>query len=127
MDADEERLNTISHTILGCAYRVSNEMGTGFLEKVYENAMVIELKHAGLKVQQQAPIIVRYRGFEVGEYFADLLVEDCVIVELKCCEGFDDAHVAQCLNYLKATGIKLCLLINFGKTRAEIKRLVRGL
>jgi GxxExxY protein len=127
MDADENKLNSLSQVILGCAYKVSNELGTGFLEKVYENAMMVELTEAGLKVRQQVPITVRYHGFVVGEYFADLLVEDCIIIELKCCEGFDDAHLAQCLNYLKATGIKLCLLINFGKTRVEVKRLVRGL
>ena len=127
MNTDKEQIDHLTGIIIGCSHRVSNEMGIGFLEKVYENAMMVELTQAGLKVRQQAPIVVKYRGYVVGEYFADLLVEDCIIIELKYCEGFDDAHIAQCLNYLKATGIKLCLLINFGKSKVEIKRLVRNL
>ena len=127
MHADERRLNSVSEMIIGCAYRVANEMGVGFLEKVYENAMFVELTQAGTKVVQQFPIVVRYRGFVVGDYYADLLVDDYVLVELKHAEGFDDMHIAQCQNYLKATGLKLCLLINFGKSKIEIKRLVNNL
>jgi len=89
--------------------------------------MFVELTKAGIKVEQQFPIVVSYRGFMVGDYCADLLVDDCVIVEPKYAEGFDDLHIAQFLNYLKATGLKLCLLINFGKSKIEIKRLVDNL
>jgi GxxExxY protein len=91
------------------------------LEKVYQNALVIELRKRGLKVQPQAPIQVFYDGQKVGEYFADLLVEDCVIVELKAAEGLVDEHHAQLLNYLKATNIEVGLLLNFGP-KPEIKR-----
>lgn len=127
MHADERGLNSVSEVIIGCAYRVGNELGVGFLEKVYENAMFVELTRSGMKVAQQFPITVRYQGFVVGEYFGDLLVNECVLVELKHAQGFDDLHIAQCLNYVKATGLKLCLLINFGKPKIEIKRLVNNL
>jgi len=117
-------LNRVTEKIIGCVHRVSNTLGTGFLEKVYENAMVIELRKAGLKVEQQHPIKVLYDGTVVGEYAADLWVEECVIVELKAVKALDEVHSAQCLNYLKATGIKVCLLVNFGKPRADIRRIV---
>ena len=125
MHADERGLNAITEKIIGCAYAVGNELGCGFLEKVYENAMFVELTAAGLRAEQQKNVIIRYRGAVVGEYLADLIVEGQVLVELKHCKDFDDVHIAQCLNYLKATGLKVCLLINFGKTKVEIKRLVR--
>lgn len=126
MHADErrERLNQISEKIIGCAYAVGNGLGSGFLEKCYENALAHELRCNGLKTVQQSPIQVKYKGVVVGEYVADLLVEDSVIVELKVCKGFDEVHAAQCLNYLKATGLSLCLLINFGRPKLEIRRLV---
>lgn len=89
--------------------------------------MFVELTHAGLKAEQQRRLVVLYRGAVVGEYIADLIVEECVMVEVKHVRAIDDVHVAQCLNYLKATGLKICLLINFGKSRIEIKRLVREL
>ena len=119
-----ESFNPITEKIIGCAYTVSNALGAGFLEKVYENALAHELRKAGLKVQQQHPIQVRYDGIVVGDYIADLFIEDCILVELKAVKALDEIHQAQCLNYLKATGLRLCLLINFGKTRVEIKRLV---
>ena len=97
-------------------------MGAGFLEKVYENALAIELRKNGLEVKQQAPIKVVYEETVVGEYFADLLVSDLVIVELKAVKEISDAFAAQCLNYLKATGLPICLLMNFGKPRVEVKR-----
>lgn len=126
MDAQErDRLTGITEKIIGCAYAVGNELGHGFLEKVYENSLAIELRAAGLKVEQQKSVAVRYRGELAGEYSADLLVEDRVLVELKAARALDDANVAQCLNYLKATGLSLCLLLNFGKGRVEVKRLVR--
>lgn len=112
----------ITETIIGCAFKVGNTLGYGFAEKVYENALAIEIQKNGLRLAQQVPITVHYEGSVVGEYIADLIVENCVLVELKSAKGIDDAHIAQCLNYLKATKIKVGLLINFGK-RVDIKRL----
>jgi len=127
MDADERRLNEVTERIIGCAYDVANGLGCGFLEKVYENAMRIELRRAGLVALQQHPIPVSWRGEIVGDYYADLLVEGCVVVELKAVKAFDDVHMAQCLNYLKATGLRICLLINFAKPKIEVKRIVSNL
>ena len=118
-------LDRITERIIGCAYTVGNALGCGFLEKVYENALVHELRKAGLAVQQQQPITVSYDGAVVGEFAADLLVEGSVLVELKAAKALDDVHTAQCLNYLKATGLQVCLLINFGRTKVEVKRIVR--
>ena len=118
-----ESYNPITERIIGCAYTVGNALGVGFLEKVYENALAHELRKAGLKVQQQYPIQVYYDGIVVGDYVADLFIEDCILVELKAVKALDEIHQAQCLNYLKATGLRLCLLINFGNRRVEIKRL----
>jgi GxxExxY protein len=126
MHADEQRLNEITQKIIGCAYDVANGLGCGFLEKVYENALRLDFRRAGLVVLQQHPIPVMWRGEVVGDYYADLLVEGCVIVELKCVKSFDEVHMAQCLNYLKATGIRICLLINFAKTQIEVKRIVNN-
>ena len=103
---------------------MANTLGHGFLEKVYENALAHELGKAGLAVRRQVPIEVRYDGIVVGEYAADLMVESSVLVELKAVRSLDDQHLAQCLNYLKATGLKVCLLFNFGRPRVEIKRVV---
>jgi GxxExxY protein len=127
MNADIDRINEMTEKIIGCAYTVWNTLGYGFLEKVYENAMRIELTDRGLSVFQQRPTVVFYRGQNVGEYFSDLLVEDKVVVELKSAKALDEAHVTQCLNYLKATGLKICLLLNFGSSKVEIKRIVLGL
>jgi len=107
--------------ILKAFYTVYNTLGYGFLEKVYENALVVELKSAGLLVEQQRGITVHYRNTPVGEYFADLIVNDVVIVELKSAEAIASAHEAQLTNYLKATNYEVGLLLNFGKT-AEYKR-----
>ena len=96
------------------------------MEKVYENALAHELEKAGFFVQPQEAVHVFYNGFMVGEYFPDLLVERSVIVELKAVKALDDIHMAQCINYLKATHLKLCLLINFGNPEVEIKRLVHN-
>ena len=127
MDADGRRLNDTTETIMGCAYRVSNILGSGFLEKVYENALAIEVKKAGLSVVQQARIEVTYEGHVVGEYCADLLVEASVIVEFKAAKALDEVNMAQCLNYLKATDLRLCLLLNFGKPKLVIRRIVNKL
>jgi GxxExxY protein len=123
MNTDAHRLNALTEKVIGCAYQVSNELGCWFLEKVYENAMAHEIRKRGLLVAQQQPIIVRYDGVVVGEYCADLVIENLVLVELKVAKGLDEIHSAQCLNYLKATGFPVCRLINFGKAKIEIKRL----
>jgi GxxExxY protein len=126
MHTDEHRweLNELTATIIGCVYTVANTLGSGFLEKIYENALAHELRKAGLRVAAQCPLKVHYDGIIVGEYNADLLVEDTVIIELKAVKNIDDVHRAQCLNYLKATGLHICLLINFGTPKVEIKRIV---
>ncbi len=126
IDTDKRRLklNEITETIIGCAFEVANTLGSGFLERVYENALAHEIRAQGLDLQQQTPIQVRYDEIVVGEYFADLLVENRVIVELKAVKAFDEVHMAQCLNYLKASGLRVCLLINFGQPKIQIKRLV---
>jgi len=108
----------ITERIIGAAYEVYNILGYGFLEKVYENALVLELRGDGLDVKQQHPITVIYKGEVIGEYFADLIVEDKVIVELKSANAIDPAHEVQLVHYLKATKLEVGLLINFGK---EIK------
>jgi len=111
----------ITSEIIASFYAVYNNLGYGFLEKVYENALVFELEKRGLKVQQQLPIKVHYEGKVVGEYFADLVVNEKVIVELKVAEEIGKAHEAQLVNYLKVTNIEVGLLLNFGK-EAEFKR-----
>ncbi len=116
----------ITEKIIGCAYTVSNELGVGFLEKVYENSLFIELVKQGFQVEKQKSILVTYGGEVVGEYIADLIVEQCVIVELKAVKILDRIHQAQLLNYLKATGIHTGLLLNFGTVRIGIKRMVLG-
>jgi len=127
MNTDERRLEIdgITEKIIGCAYTVGNELGPGFLEKVYENALAHELQKAGLDAKQQYGIQVTYDGVLVGEFAADVFVEECVLLELKTAKALDEAHMAQCLNYLKATGLQVCLLINFGTPKVQIKRIVR--
>ncbi len=117
-------INQITERIIGCGFRVSNQLGVGFLEKVYENALAYELRKSGLEVRQQFPTPVYYDGFQVGDYVADLLVEKTVLVELKAVHAVDDVHFAQCLNYLKATGLPVCLLLNFGVPELFVKRIV---
>lgn len=128
MDADGRRkeFDRITEKIIGCIYKVSNALGSGFLEKVYENALAHELRKSGLQTRQQHGIQVKYDGAIVGEFAADLLIEENVLIELKTAKALDDAHIAQCLNYLKATGLSVCLLVNFGKPKVEIRRLVRN-
>jgi GxxExxY protein len=124
MNADERRLNTITERIIGRCYTVANVLGPGFLEKVYENALAHELRKTGLYVEQQKAIEVKYDGIVVGTYTADLLVARSVLVELKAVKQFDEIHIAQCLNYLRATGLGICLLVNFGAPKVEIRRLI---
>jgi GxxExxY protein len=127
MHADGVRLNELSGRVIGCAFTVLNTLGAGFLEKVYENALAHELRKAGLDVVQQRSLTVTYDGVVVGQYFVDLMVERALLVELKFANGWDEGHRAQCVNYLKASGFHLCLLLNFGKSRLEIKRVANGL
>ncbi|QQS31570.1 MAG: GxxExxY protein [Acidobacteriota bacterium] len=122
----ESELNSLSEKVIGCCHTISNSLGSGFLEKVYENALAHELRKLGLRVKTQQPIYVIYDGVIVGEYFADLLIEGVLIVELKSCNGFNEIHKAQCINYLNATKLPLCLLINFGRPRVEVKRIFQS-
>ncbi len=115
-----------TEAIIGCAYAVANTLGNGFLEKVYENALTYELKKRGLRVEQQCPVPVHYDDIIVGEYVADLLVADTVLVELKAVKNIEDIHIAQCIHYLKATVLQLCLLVNFGTPRVQIKRIINN-
>lgn len=119
---DENDLNLLTEKVIGCAFSVGNALGVGFLEKVYENGLAYELRKAGFKVEQQKPINVIYDGVIIGDYFADLLVNDFLLIELKTVKSFDEIHSAQCLNYLKATKLPLCLLINFGRPRVDVRR-----
>lgn len=116
----------ITHQIIGCAYTVYNTLGFGFLGKVYENSMMIELRKAGLKAEQQHPIKVKYNDAVVGDYLADLLVENGIIVELKSIVQLGREHEVQLVNYLKATGKDIGLLIIFGE-KIQIKRKTREL
>ncbi len=126
MNADMN-INDLTYQINGAIFEVSRTLGAGFIEKVYENALMIELRKRGLEAESQAPIKVFYKEEAVGEYFADILVEDKIIIELKAVENISKLHEAQILNYLKATGIQLGLLVNFKHPKAEIKRMVLGL
>ncbi|MBL8519861.1 MAG: GxxExxY protein [Betaproteobacteria bacterium] len=128
MDADEKRksLDALTHTIIGAAHRVSLELGFGFLEKVYENALRIELASIGHEVETQVPFDIRFKGQLVGHYAADMVVAGKILVEVKALDALATAHTAQCLNYLKASGISVCLLLNFGRAKLETKRVVHG-
>lgn len=113
----------LSESILKVFYDVYNELGYGFLEKVYQNAMYLELKSLGFKVEPKRQIKVYYKNEVVGDFFADLLINDVIILELKACDSLVKSHYVQTLNYLKATNIEIGLLLNFGE-KPEIKRLI---
>ena len=115
---------TVSQRVIRCAFDVSNTLGAGFLEKVYENALCVELKKNGLKFQSQKPVVVNYKGFQVGEYIADIVVEDKLLLELKALAALCSSHEAQLINYLKATNLSVGLLLNFGRPKLGIKRIV---
>jgi GxxExxY protein len=117
-------INDITYAINGAAFEVNRILGSGFLEKVYENALLVELRERGFNAESQVPVKVFYKNKVVGEYIIDILVEKKVIVELKTVEKFDNVHEAQLLNYLKASGIQVGLLINFKHPKVEIKRMV---
>src|SRR5258708_477965 len=114
----------LSYKVVGLAMEVHNELGPGFLEKVYENALMVLFQENGIRASQQVPISVTFHERIVGDYFADILVEDSIILELKALDRIAEIHKAQTLNYLRATQFKLALLINFGKHRLEYERLV---
>ncbi len=126
MHAEGMTPNELSGRVIGCAFTVLDTLGTGFLEKVYENALAHELRKTGLDVVQQVGLAVTYDGVMVDQYFVDLVVEHALLFELKTADAFDEGHRAQCVNYLKASGLRLCLLLNFGKSRLEIKRVANG-
>ena len=115
----------LSKNIIGAAIEVHKVLGNGFLEKVYENALLKELTTRGIKAKSQVPINIEYKGSSVGEYYADIFVEDKIILELKVCKAIEDIHKAQLLNYLKGTGIKVGYLFNFGaEGKLDFKRMV---
>ena len=126
MNADNTELDSLTEKVLGAGFEVSNTLGAGFLEKVYPRALLRELGLRGIRVTAEASFAVIYKGHSVGEYFADLLVEDALVVELKCAERLANEHTAQCLNYLRASGRTVCLLVNFQKPKVEWKHIVRG-
>jgi GxxExxY protein len=115
----------ITQAVIGCAFEVINELGAGFLESVYEKALLVALRQRGLSVISQHPIKVMFRGECVGDFYADLFVEGKVLVELKAVKAIAPEHQAQIINYLNATGIEVGLLINFGNPKLEYKRFTR--
>ena len=114
----------ITEAIIGAAFEVYNNLGYGFLERVYHRALQVELIQRGFRTELERRLTVHYKSTIVGEYDADLIVEDCVVVEIKVAPQYDKRDEAQLLNELKATGLKLGLLLNFGRTKVEFKRLV---
>ncbi len=126
MDTDEYKHKALTERIIQAAFTVHNTLGSGFLEKVYENAMFIELCKAGLNVVQQAPLQVMYNGSIVGEYYADLVVDNKIILELKAVLHILPVHEVQLVNYLKATGMEVGLLINFAGERVEVRRKIQS-
>jgi GxxExxY protein len=123
-ERESEVLDALVERVVGAIYEVSNVLGAGFLEKVYERALLKELVLRGMTVQSQAGFPVSYKGQCVGEYIADLVVEQRLVVEIKCVDCFANEHLAQCINYLRASGLKMALLVNFQKPKVEWKRVV---
>jgi GxxExxY protein len=124
--SEEELIHKeLVYEVVGCAMKVHRELGYSFLEKVYENSMMVLLNKKSIKAKQQFPVPVHFENVIVGEYFADFMIEDKILVELKTVEKITNVHFAQVLNYLKATGIKLGLLINFGPRKLEYERIVK--
>jgi GxxExxY protein len=122
----EEYLDSLTERVLGAIFEVSNTLGAGFLEKIYQRALLTELRLRGIRAIAEASLTVLYKGQRVGDYFADVLVEDVLVVELKCAERLSNEHTAQCLNYLRASDRTVCLLVNFQKSKVEWKRIVQG-
>ena len=119
MDTDD-----LTGSVLNAIFEVANTLGAGFLEKVYQRALLKELKMTGLDANAEVSFPVIYKGHPVGQYYADVIVENTVVIELKCVDRFAPEHLAQCLNYLKASRLKLCLLINFQKPTLTWKRII---
>ncbi len=115
----------IVSSVIDCAYKVRHELMNGYLESVYENALMLELRNCGINAENQVPLKVLYKGVVVGEYRIDILVENCLIVEIKAVFDINSAHEAQLVNYLTATNIDNGLLINFGSEKLEVKRKYR--
>lgn len=127
MNADErESMNRLIEAVVAAVYEVANTLGTGFLEKVYERALLIELRLRGIKAETQVALRVAYKGESIGDYFVDVLVQDRLIVELKCVESLAKEHLAQTLNYLKASSLHAALLVNFQHPKVEWKRIVHN-
>ena len=122
MNTDEH--GCLTEKVLAAVFEVSNTLGLGFLEKVYERALLKELNIRGIPAKAQVSFAVKFKGHTVGEYFADILVEDVLVIELKCVDRLANEHLAQCLNYLRASGKRHCLLINFQKPKVEWKRII---
>ena len=123
---DRESLNALLEAVVGAAYEVSNVLGPGFLEKIYERALLNELALRGIPATPQVPYGVVYKGHPIGEYIADLVVDHRLLVELKCTHRLAGEHLAQCINYLTASGLHLALLINFQRSKIEWRRVVQG-
>jgi GxxExxY protein len=121
MDSD---LNNLTHEVINCAMEVSNTIGAGFTEKIYDNAMQVELKLRNIPYSSQKSLNVFYKDHEVGHFIPDLLIDNQLIIELKAIESIVNEHLAQVLNYLKASGLKLGLILNFGKPKLQIKRVI---
>jgi len=119
-------IESLTERVLGAVFEVSNILGAGFLEKVYERALLTELRIRGMRAAGQVSFAVAYKGQPVGDYFADILVEDELVLELKCVERIGNEHMAQCLNYLRASGHRVCLLVNFQRPKVEWKRVLLG-
>ena len=124
IDRASRDFEAITEKVLQCAFRVANVLGHGYLEKVYENALAIELRLAGLTVEQQARFEVLYRDEVVGEYCPDLIVEGTVVLEVKALRALVDANISQCLNYLRVTGHRVGLILNFGTPRIQYRRVL---
>jgi GxxExxY protein len=125
MDTDAHGLESeLTETVIRSVFEVANILGAGFLEKVYERALIRELALRRVSAKAQVSFPVCYKGKYLGEYLADLVVEETVIVELKCVERFANEHLAQCINYLKASGLRVALLINFQRPKVEWKRVL---
>jgi GxxExxY protein len=127
MNTDEHGyLDQLTERVMAAVFEVSNTLGAGFLEKVYERALLRELELRGIPATAQASFGVSYKGYPIGDYCADILVNGVLVIELKCVERLANQHTAQCLNYLRASGLGLCLLINFQNPKVEWKRIIQG-
>ena len=118
--------NSLTERVLSAVFEVSNTLGAGFLEKVYERALLRELTLRAIRSTAQTSLAVTYKGHPVGRYLADILVEDLLVIEVKCVDRLSPSHTAQCLNYLRASGLRLCLLVNFQSPKVEWKRIMHG-